>query len=533
MPQTSGVVSIRMIAGVNREIMYLDRITNAYCDHNIRTARPRGATRTNMVIQCTGNPGKAAAYAFLDNNDVNNNQFYLDVSNLKDHLNQLWSEYKFRFLQEYDQSRPAYVVDENKWRTHQDTLKNLIDNHNGGGWAPILFRMIGVNIDPTSTGDAHFARDRPRLAPSAGTRTATDIDCWRTFQQIALSELTIPYLVKMNRNVFHLKFEVNQSASLLTSPPPVPAIAATDYPRNWLWLGAPGTGKSYDLNLIAQGFVASVNDDLFKMTFHPSTSYFNFIGDYRPLTLYKTNPTPPLPTYVGLDTSPVARPGEISIDYSFVPGMFLNAFIRAVENPNLRIVVIVDEINRGNIFDIMGEVLHLMERDEVTNIGSNDIELMKPAMDYLQANCTGFTEVRLPENLYLWATMNPNDHSVHRIDSAFVRRWTTKYVGINYPIAGVIPRFTVPSPIGMDWGILRDQINRRLGENGIDESQMIGFWYLKGFEFATWELFYSKLVFHLANNVVKHDLRCLFNADYNSVKEIMEACSANLNPFDL
>ena len=314
--------------------------------------------------------------------------------------------------------------------------------------------------------------------------------------------------------------------------PPVPAIAPADYPRNWLWLGAPGTGKSYDLNLIAQGFVASVNDDLFKMTFHPSTSYFNFIGDYRPLTLYKTNPTPPLPTYVGLDTSPVARPGEISIDYSFVPGMFLNAFIRAVENPDLRIVVIVDEINRGNIFEIMGEVLHLMERDEVTNIGSNDIELMKPAMDYLQANCTGFTEVRLPENLYLWATMNPNDHSVHRIDSAFVRRWTTKYVGIN-PIVRGTTRYTVPPPIGMDWGIFRDQVNRKLGENGFDESQMIGFWYLKGFEFATWELFYSKLVFHLANNVVKHNLSCLFNADYNSVKEIMEACSANSNPFDL
>lgn len=532
MPQTSGIVSTRMIDGVNREIMYLDRITNAYCDRNIITARLRGPSRTNMVIQCTGNLGKAAAYAFLNNNDVINNQFYLDVSNLKDHLNQLWTEYKYTFLQEYDQTQPNYVVDEDKWNANRDALQTLVDNQSGGVWTPILFRMIGVNVDPVSgSGDAHFARDRPTLAPTI-TTTATDIECWRTFQQIALSELTIPYLVKMNLNEFHLKFEVNQSASLRTSPPPVPAIAAADYPRNWLWLGAPGTGKSYDLNLIARGFVASVNDDLFKMTFHPSTSYFNFIGDYRPLTLYKTNLTPPLPTYVGLDASPVARPGEISIDYSFVPGMFLNAFIRAVENPTLRIVVIVDEINRGNIFDIMGEVLHLMERNEVTNIGSNDIELMKPAMDYLRANCTGFTEVRLPENLYLWATMNPNDHSVHRIDSAFVRRWTARYVGINNGSTGII-RNMVPSPIGTDWDIFRSQINRKLGENGIDESQMIGFWYLKGYEFASWEFFYSKLVFHLANNVVKNDLRCLFNANYNSVKEIMDACSSNLNPFDL
>jgi len=325
-----------------------------------------------------------------------------------------------------------------------------------------------------------------------------------------------------------MRFEFNEELVPVSTTALV-TTRSTDLPRNWLWIGAPGTGKSFNLNEKAVDFITSnsgtVATDLIELTFHPSTSYFDFIGDYRPLTLY--DPTA-VPSYVGLDGSSNPRPGSIAIDYSFVAGAFLQAFIRAIDNPTLKIVVLIDEINRGNIFEIMGEVLHIMERDEA-GIGKNEVTLSDHAMAYLRATCADFTGMRLPENLYLWATMNPNDHSVHRIDSAFVRRWTTKYIGIdNGSRRGA---FSVGSPINLDWSVLRDRINNALEINEFDEATMIGFWYLKDFEFAPWERFYSKLVFHLANNVVKHNLGILFRSDLNSVRKIMRRCAQNRNPF--
>lgn len=536
MPQTSGIVSTRMIDGVNREIMYLDRITNAYCIHRDDTATTRvGASRKNNQLQFTPFANKSNAYSFTDSNNLAMNNYFLDVQSLRDHLHMLRNCYEYHIFQNYYQLDPVYEVDGDKWIENLALLNTLVQTHGGGNWDPLEMRFITLRLDPADTGYPAIARNpsggRGGLLTPLRTNPTQDEECWDCFQAIILPKISIPYLVKMDTNEFHLKFEIDESLTLLTSSAPAAIPAATNLARNWLWVGAPGTGKSFDLNAEAERYVGataggSITDDIFKMTFHPSTSYFDFIGDYRPLTLYDSRA---IPTYLSLDSSRVVRPGEISIDYSFVPGIFLNAFIRAIENPTLKIVVIIDEINRGNIFDIMGEVLHLMERQPLTSaspyVGSNRVDLSKHAMAYLRLTSGRFSEVRLPENLYLWATMNPNDHSVHRIDSAFVRRWTTKYVGINN--GSRVGMYTVPNPINLDWDTLRTRINDKL-EN---EESMIGFWYLKPFEFSNWELFYSKLVYHLANNVVKNNLGCLFRDDLDTVLKVMEACSNGASPF--
>jgi hypothetical protein len=536
MPQTSGVVSTRMIDGENREIMYLDRITNAYCIHRDNNATtPVGASRKNNQLQFTSSANRANAYSFTDSNNLALNNYFLDVQSLRDHLHALMNCYRYNIFQNYYSLDPNYEVNGDKWVDNLALLNSLVQTYGGGNWDSLEIRFITLRLNPTDTGYIAISRNpgggRGGVLTPIRTNPDQDEACWDCIQAIVLPNISIPYLVKMDTNVFHIKFEIKESLSLLTSSPTVVTPTPTDLPRNWLWVGAPGTGKSFDLNAEAERYVAattggSIADDIFKMTFHPSTSYFDFIGDYRPLTLYDSRVVPP---YLALDSSPVVRPGEISIDYSFVPGIFLNAFIRAIENPTLKIVVIIDEINRGNIFDIMGEVLHLMERQSLTSatpyFGSNKVDLSEHAMAYLRSISSSFSEVRLPENLYLWATMNPNDHSVHRIDSAFVRRWTTKYVGINN--GSRVGMYTVPNPINLDWETLRTRINDKL-EN---EESMIGFWYLKPFEFTNWELFYSKLVYHLANNVVKNNLGCLFLDDLDTVLKVMEACSNDTSPF--
>ena len=144
-------------------------------------------------------------------------------------------------------------------------------------------------------------------------------------------------------------------------------------------------------------------------------------------------------------------------------------------------------------------------------------------------------EIRLPSNFYLWGTMNPNDSSVQQIDAAFFRRWVTKYIGIdnsseNIERSGKI----LPQPLDGTWGDFRTQLNDLLLNNAeCDEEELIGMWFLKTAELDNWEKFYSKLVFHLANNILKMRLtenNGIFTE--NTVRGIMSMCERGENPFD-
>ncbi len=152
-----------------------------------------------------------------------------------------------------------------------------------------------------------------------------------------------------------------------------------------IFTGAPGTGKSYYAKRVAKHLVMDAEKDVFKVQFHPSYGYEDFIEGYRP------------------DHSTTSG-------FNIVDKTFLLACKRATElqASNYLVVVIVDEINRGDPARVFGELLTYIER---TYRGEQF------TLPFSGRPCS------IPDNLIFLGTMNPYDRSVAQVDAAFVRRF--------------------------------------------------------------------------------------------------------------
>lgn len=294
-----------------------------------------------------------------------------------------------------------------------------------------------------------------------------------------------------------------------------------------IFYGAPGTGKSHTIKEQTKG------EDVVRTTFHPDSDYSTFVGAYKP-----TTKTVPVTTVIGTKAVAVEDENgkpmtEEKIVYEFVSQAFLQAYVEAwkkLAKPNIDDTVekeylIIEEINRGNCAQIFGDLFQLLDRGDlgfseypikadadmqkqlkkafagITIPQAKEINsLFKDENDIVSQVLNGEI-LLLPNNLYIWATMNTSDQSLFPIDSAFKRRWDWQYV----PICDARKDWTIE--VGenkYDWWVFLSKINTYIYDATFSEDKKLGYFFCKAENgVISAEKFVSKVIFYLWNDVFK------------------------------
>ena len=296
-----------------------------------------------------------------------------------------------------------------------------------------------------------------------------------------------------------------------------------------IYYGAPGTGKSHIIN------EQVCHESVIRTTFHPDSDYSTFVGCYKPTT--KSVKMRDLAGHVIKENG--VELTEDRIVYEFVDQAFLQAYIRAwnfydAKHEEIKKqFLVIEEINRGNCAQIFGDLFQLLDRNrwgfsdypikadndmrkqlakafsglEISQENKDRINACyKCDKDYVQQVLNGEI-LLLPDNLYIWATMNTSDQSLFPIDSAFKRRWDWQYMPIakgrdeqgkelNWSIEAV--------DNGYDWWSFLTKINEQIGSTTNSEDKKLGFFFCKAVNGKiSAETFVGKVIFYLWNDVFK------------------------------
>lgn len=328
----------------------------------------------------------------------------------------------------------------------------------------------------------------------------------------------------------------------------------SEYKRNRILFGAPGTGKSFTINSDRVELLGKDNeDDYERVTFHPDYSYANFVGTYKPVMIddsaevislatekdvlavltdetksaqekydqlydrFKGDGLTRLPLLLGLytdesfktrkaDGSDAAgdnsvernhgkaiRPyvnllkpssGKKDISYEYVPGPFMRMYVKALKNSrtdNIKpFLLIIEEINRANVAAVFGDIFQLLDRGD-DFVSEYPIQATEDVKKYLVKELGGdpsdYNKIKIPDNMFIWATMNSADQGVFPMDTAFKRRWDFTYIGINdsdQDLQGKYVYLADDKFQKVEWNKLRKAINNFLAKEKINEDKQLG-----------------------------------------------------------
>ncbi|HEY4537418.1 MAG TPA: AAA family ATPase, partial [Erysipelothrix sp.] len=211
-----------------------------------------------------------------------------------------------------------------------------------------------------------------------------------------------------------------------------PRIFDRDEQNYWLIVESEKEKIIEECDRYKEFFTGSNSDDKVKrqinnyelVTFHQSYSYEDFVEGLRAET----------------DVDGV-------LNYRVVSGVFKNLCIKALANPTERFALFIDEINRGNISNIFGELISLIEVDKRTSPEVVGLEVRLPYSG---------EKFSVPNNIDIYGTMNTSDHSLTSIDIALRRRF--EFVEM-MPDYGMLQNIEV---YGVNIAKLLEVINQRI-----------------------------------------------------------------------
>ncbi len=205
---------------------------------------------------------------------------------------------------------------------------------------------------------------------------------------------------------------------------------------NVVLYGPPGTGKTREALLLGNWWKKTYGSDtVSQITFHPSYCYEDFIEGYRPT-----------PDGAG---------------FHLRDGVFKEICKQARSESHKRYLLIIDEINRGDVARILGELITLIEGDKR---GPNYKVTLQ------QSGETGFY---VPENLYILGTMNTADKSISLMDLAIRRRFLFQYFPPN-PDVFDEGRGFCEEVGGVKLSRLLVGLNQKLMAMGVDRDRVLG-----------------------------------------------------------
>jgi len=309
-------------------------------------------------------------------------------------------------------------------------------------------------------------------------------------------------------------------------------IIPKNFRGNKIVYGAPGTGKSHKINDFKKKFFK--NDFLFeRVTFHPAYTYGQFVGTYKPSPIYSKVKSDTETSWYGADKGKNDALMNPHIDYTLVAGPFLNMLCKALNNKDYNFLLVIEEMNRANAAAVFGDVFQLLDRDN-DNTSTYSVKFNADITNFLIENVkdhvskdlfdreTGF--VKIPENLFIWGTMNSADEGVSKMDSAFKRRWSFEYIDID-PLedsekletinkrAMYIPFLNSGEGGYIPWNLFREKLNNSLHDINkmLPEDKYIGPFFLNENELLDKDIIKSKLLLYLKDDVLKHSSDKLFN----------------------
>lgn len=204
---------------------------------------------------------------------------------------------------------------------------------------------------------------------------------------------------------------------------------------NVVFYGPPGTGKTYSALQLAEDWEEeNGNGSVRKVTFHPSYGYEDFVQGFRP------------------DRE---NPGQFALQ----PGILLRICDDARKESDRDFLLLIDEINRGDVARVFGELITYIERDK----RGVSFDLAQDETD----------QYEIPPNVYFLGTMNTADKSVSLLDVALRRRFAFVEFRADPDAFSTVDEW-VDTVDGLDLGQLLDALNGRLLAEGVEVDRAIG-----------------------------------------------------------